>query len=316
MRKKNSTFLTLKEVIYSVQSMSRLSVSNDDLCRIQALVPDFYEIRYMKQKKGGHKVKELGLSVTGFEGRSISSRLLAARKLVFRRQLEEIVLKAHSEFTKHSKEYQDIRKSQKFHPDFKLQSLVKTKLKMIPLPKLTEKINQSAELTAQLVKGTRLNNRAAVETLSGTLTENELKLADKSIQKAMNSVNDATKNAKPGMLTPNTRKKILDDASPSMRHLSPTLLLKLKANEKVQTVIKVDPKITEEKKRWEDCIYVMSLIRTIFNSSRKTSMPFAQFMDIVTKRHKRRLTRQECKTRLEMLSGLCPEFFVSMPVLV
>lgn len=239
-------------------------------------------------------------------GSILTQKSRQERKKKFRQQLENEVQRQYDLFCKrHSLDVENIRMVKELHSEFSLNRDVNIEAIVTkPLPKPNTRSDKRKRMVKKVVeegKGTKLDSKIIQERLSQQLTKYELLGIKESLQKkigrvAKKRVSDAT------------RERIINEAPKELKHLSPTLLVKIQGKAKMKKTLKANPVLALEKQRLEDTIYLTELIRSICNSCRKSTMPYDELISRVVTQHRRFPRKEEVRARLQVLLDLCPEF--------
>eukprot|EP01083_Nonionella_stella_P069036 183733_1 len=305
--RKNSFFVHYQNIEHSVQQITKKKFDKKDIQRMLSVVPDFFHIQWTATNNATSGKKELKLTLTAMDCdpfaenanddskkkgkndklRHIGIRFLKIAKLkerenVFRLRLIQYVAHHHKQYlTENAMIEFDPFETGKWHKRFDLENVKDIEISPLPL-KPTKDEDEIAKMIKEQQR--KLNE----------IVQNE-------IEKAKENDNEKAKEV---------------DIPSNLRGLSPTFIAKIRAKKKNKIVttkrLKSKQEIERDERqfRLQQLPYLVSLVRGIYVSMRKSSMSCNDLVSLIKKRHRNiHLMGAEIWKQLQLLDSLDSKFF-------
>jgi len=320
-QRKNSFFVHYQNIQNSVQKICKKTFSETDLQRILTIIPDFYHIQWTANINKNTQKKDLKLTLTALDYdpyndrqndqqndeqndikknkgdsedsddklRGIGLKFLKITKLkerekVFRIRLIQYVASHHKQYLIDNILVQfDPLQTGKWHKRFDLENVEDIKLSPFPIkPK---------------------KNMDEIEKMIIKQKEKLEDIVQKEIEKAKQQKNE---------------KELENDVIPKhLKHLSPTLIAKIRAKKKNKIMVTTkslksskDNDFDDKTYRLQQLPYLVTLIRGIYVSLKKSSMSCNDLIKLIKKRHRNHhVINAEIWSQLQLLNDLKSKFF-------
>jgi len=348
--RKNSFFVDFEQIEHSVQSVTKKKFSRRDLQQILSVVPDFYHVQWTacvdkmshrkqlklsltaleydpycdqqtdalafgddvdktdkrntnkqesKLDKVGSKLDKVGSKLDKVGTKFLKVSKLTEREHVFRHRLIELLAQHHRRWLCDRELIEfDPLQTGKWHPNFELESVREIELTALPCQpqKSTNEIERM--IAAQKAK----------------------------LQRAIDAEMERLQSKSKGDKEQTQEQKKKELVIPShLKHLSPSLILKIRAKQQHKQSVNAkelhvlrskcgdssNDNSGEEKSRWQQLPYVVQLMRGIYVSMKKSSLPCNELVQLIKRRHRNpHVIHAEIWKQLQMLSKLECDFFI------
>jgi len=313
--RKNSFFVHYQNIQNSVQKICKKKFSETDLQRILTIIPDFYHIQWTANINKNTQKKDLKLTLTALDYdpyndqqsdqqndikknkgdsddklRGIGIKFLNISKLrerekVFRIRLIEYVAYHHERYLIDNilVQFDPLQKG-KWHKRFDLENVEDIKISPFPA-KPTKNVD---EIEKMIIKQ----------------KEKLQDIVQKEIEKAKQEKKE--------------KQYENDDVIPKhLKHLSPTFVAKIRAKKKNKIMVttkslktKKENDFQDKEYRLQQLPYLVTLIRTIYVSLKKSSMSCNDLIKLIKKRHRNHhVMNAEIWSQLQLLNDLKSKFF-------
>lgn len=322
---------TFKELKRGVERVVKKSFTQDDLAKLNRVVPDLLHIKWTlevkpdgKKKKNSYELCVFPMNHLAKENRkaSIYTHFLKGAVCTSRLELLQDRLTAYTR-AKHKKFCKDkgvAPLTGRFHQSFELDEV---DVKASELPKEPKRTSLSArDALIRHGQGTRLMTGRIQEKLSKLSAAERVGLSDvvkNSMAKYQRERRAASKKRLP---TSNLRgsssrakkeeveEEVLDMSKipENLRHLPRSTLLKLQGRSKAKDIMKVDKKLQQRKLLLEGLPEVVRVLKAFMKSSKRTAMPYFVLVSRLCTKTKVNPGSPRMQKMLEELCRIAPDF--------